>query len=981
MRSFFRPVPLAVTALTFLLLYALVGFFFVPYLIKSYAIPLLAETLEHPVLVKEAEFNPFELSIRLTGFEVREKDETSLIGFDEFFVDLRAVSLIRRAYVFDTIRLTLPYVSVQVFKDGRMNLADLVPPDESQLSPPAGKPLAAPSEIPAVQIGRFEIAQGIVEFRDESKSKPVSIDIVPINLVLNNFHTKPGGDNTYAFTAELGKGETLDWKGTISLEPIRSEGTLALSGVKVPTLFQYVQDQFNFVIPAGTIQAKGQYRFDAAASPIDLDVSEASIRLADIRLAEKFDPEPVIALPSIDVDGIHLDLRERTLSIASIALADGSIHTWLNPDGSSNFQSLFAPAQAESTAVPQVKGSASRAGGERPWAIVMKDVHLSNHAIRFEDRSLSLPMRADVTKLSVKTHDITVPIKGPIPLAVDLTLNETGRIAVDGQVVVTPLQLDMTLGLKDVAIQPFQPYFEKFARIAVDGGTVDLDGKLHMAAEHPKAPLLTYRGNLGVKSLAIADRDQGSPVASWKQLQLSQVALAVDPTTVTIDEVGLEQPTVHLVLQPDGQLNLTTLPARPEASTPPAAQKSSSAVVKKGSPPVIAVKTVKLLKGTATFQDESIAPAVHMGLYDLAGTVKGLSSKQLARAAVDLSGTVDKVAPLKITGQINPLSEDAFTDLSVKFDNVDLTAVASYSGKYAGYPVRKGKLFLDLTYKVSQKQLEAENKMAIDQLTFGEKTDSPDATSLPVPLAVALLKDRNGRIDIDLPIRGDLNDPDFKYGRVVLSTLMNLLTKLVASPFTLLGKLIPGGGSAEELQFLEFEPGSAVVGAAEVKKCAALRKGLEERPGLRLEIIGAADPARDRQAIRLQRFRAQLMAKWQQERALPKDADFPVTEEERMIKELFERQHAQPTGAAPVAKPEVLPKPPTIEEMRQQLSASIPVDETSLRSLADQRARQIRDQLAGEGKLVEERVFLTEVDLTASDHERVRSRLNIAADQ
>ena len=147
-----------------------------------------------------------------------------------------------------------------------------------------------------------------------------------------------------------------------------------------------------------------------------------------------------------------------------------------------------------------------------------------------------------------------------------------------------------------------------------------------------------------------------------------------------------------------------------------------------------------------------------------------------------------KVAPLKIAGTINPLSKEAFTDLTITLGGMDLTAEGPYSGKYVGYGLSKGKLSLDLKYKVSQKQLEAENKVVVDQLTFGEKVDSPDATSLPVPLAVALLKDRRGRIDIDLPIRGDLNDPDFKYGKVMVSTLLNLLMKIVASPFTLLSK-------------------------------------------------------------------------------------------------------------------------------------------------------------------------------------------------
>lgn len=358
-----------------------------------------------------------------------------------------------------------------------------------------------------------------------------------------------------------------------------------------------------------------------------------------------------------------------------------------------------------------------------------------------------------------------------------------------------------------------------------------------------------------------------------------------------------------------------------------------------------------------------------------------MSSKQPAKTDVDVSGKVDKVAPLKIMGTINPLTENAFTDLAIKFDNVDLTAAAPYSGKYAGYPIRKGKLFLDLSYKISQKQLEAENKAAIDQLTFGDKTDSPDATSLPVPLAVALLKDRKGRIDIDLPIRGDLGDPDFKYGKVLFSTLLNLLTKIIASPFTLMGKLIPGGGDGEELQFIEFQPGSAAVASEETKKIDALAKALEERPGLRLDITGTADPTRDREALRANKLNEQLRAMRQRERgkAAAKDEPLSIDDEQRLVTELYEQRGNQLTASSP-PQPACAPqKPPSIEEMKHRLAASLPLDETELRTLARQRAEQVRDRLIEVGKLAEERVFLQEIDPTVSGNEKVRSRLTITA--
>jgi hypothetical protein len=710
------------------------------------------------------------------------------------------------------------------------------------------------------------------------------------------------------------------------------------------------------------------------------------VHVAAIALTEKNDPIPVITIPTFNVDGIHVDLRNRKVAIASVALADAADRVWRNPDGSINLQNLFAPRRSEPAAAPSAsspsKQSTAAHAGERPWTVAVKAAHVTNHSIHFEDRTPSLPMRTEVTGLSIRTHDVVVPLKEPIPLIIGLTLNETGTVAADGLVHVDPFQLDMKLGLKHIAIQPFQPYVESVSRMTVDSGTIDLDGQIHLALEHPKAPLMTFRGNLGVKSLAIADRDQGVSFASWKQLQLKEFGLAVDPTAVTIEEIGLDEPVIHIEVAADGTTNLAKLRPPAEEKTEALPKPQAKAAPEKGVATSVSIKAVKLLKGAITFQDESIAPTVRTGLYDLTGTIRGLSSKQVAKADVDISGRVDRIAPLKIAGKINPLTEDAFTDLTVKFENIDLIAASSYSGKYAGYPIRKGKLFLDLAYKISNKQLEAENKVAVDQLTFGEKTDSPDAVSLPVPLAVALLKDRKGRIDIDLPIRGDLNDPDFKYGKVVWSTLLNLLTKLVASPFTLMGKLIPGGGNGEDLQFVAFEPGSGELLSAELKKLAVLTKGLEERPGLRLEIIGAADPVKDRQALGYQNLHAQVLARWRQERGTSKEMNVPSDQEARLVKELFDLQVGQspapPVEATP-GQPNVAAKPPTVDDMKQQLVAAMPIDESALRNLARQRAERIRQQIAGEGKIAEERLFLTEVNLAASGQELVRSSLSITA--
>lgn len=978
MRWLLRPSRLAILALGLVLLYTLIGFFLIPYLITAYAIPAVAEKLKRPVLVKEVELNPFTLSLRVAGLEIREADQSALLGFDEFFINLQASSLIRRAYVFDTIRLTVPYVSARVSRDGRMNLAELVPSDGGSQPAPPPQAEKTPAEIPAIEIGEFEIVQGVVEFRDESKPKPYALDIVPIHIVLKNFHTKPGGDNSYAFTAELGKGEMLSWAGTVSLEPIQSSGKFSLSGVKLPGLWQYLHHQFHFDVTDGTVAADAKYALDASATPIKFQISEANVKIEKLAVREDGSLDPVITIPALNVGGIDVDLATHEVTVGNIAVERASFTAWLNPDGTVNYQQMFSPM--DSVQPPPAASSASpKPKDEKPWAVWLKEIALQDHTIDFDDRTLPTPAHVEVRALTVKTHDVRIPITVALPLEVGMQLNGTGTIRVNGSVLPNPFQADVTLVLKDIAIRPFQPYFEKFARIDVQSGAVNLDGTLHLATEHSNGPLMSYEGNANVEALSVADRDQGDEVASLQALSLNRVRVTVDPTTVSIKEVALQQPMAHLVVQPDGGLNLGKLVVASPASVSADEKPAESQQAKR--PPVpVTVGVVKLAKAAVTFRDDSVQPPVQTGLSDLTGTIKGLSSKELARADIDLTGRVGKVAPLKIAGTINPLSEEAFTDLAITLGGMDLTAEGPYSGKYVGYGLSKGKLSLDLKYKVSKKQLEAENKVIVDQLTFGEKVDSPDATSLPVKLAVALLKDRKGRIDIDLPIRGDLNDPDFKYGKVVLSTLLNLLTKIVASPFTLMGKLIPGGGD-EDLQFIEFPPGSATVADEELKKLEALAKGLEERPGLRLEITGTADPVRDRTVLGLQKLKAQLLARWQKGKGASKEVDLPIVEEERMIKELFDQQRSQQPVATSAEGAQVESKPPTVEDMRQLLVAAMPVPDSDLRLVAQQRAELMRGQLAGDGKLADERVFLTEVDLTASDHEKVRSRLNLTAGQ
>lgn len=976
MRRILRPRVLIGMLAGLIALYALVGFFLLPYVIKSYVIPTVSDQIKHPIILREAAFNPFVLSLRLTGLEVREQNETPMLGFEELFVDLHAVTLFLQKVAFDEIRLIMPFVAARVSPDGKLNLMSLVPPPAETVQQPA-PPSGEPKKVMPVEVDLLEITQGILEYRDDSKPRPVLIDVVPFQIVLRDFSTIPSeeSENAYAFKAEIGKGEQVAWEGTFSLEPVESDGKLGLSGIKLRTLYQAVRDQFQFDVPLGVLGLSASYHFDLRGQAPQATVKNGTVSIQNLAIVERGGIDPVVKIPSFGVEGIRLDLQKQTIDVAKVHSSDARFDAWINPDGALNYQQLFSQVGGMGAEENLPAATAKPEKSAKPWSITVDEIAIKNYGASFEDRTLVRPGHVDVDAMNVTVKDVQIPFKKPIPIDVSLKLNETGTIGVQGKATVEPLGADADLKLEHIEIRPFQPYLDQFLNADVLDGAVDLVGSAHFSKEHANEPLMRFQGNMAVKRLEVADRKELDDVVTWKALNVNRIALTIEPTSVQIAEIVWQEPSAHLVVDSAGQLNLSRLAASPppnDRTAAPNVPKDETAAAKAGGPVPVTIDQVKLFKLAATFQDLSVDPKVKTSLTDFGGTIKGLSSKQLKKADVNLKGKVGRAAPLKIVGKINPLSEDAFTDLIVTLGAMDLTPAGPYSGRYVGYGLSKGKLSLDLKYKVSQKVLEAENLVHVDQLTFGEKTNSPEATSLPVPLIVALLKDRKGLIEIDMPIRGNLNDPDFKYGKVVISTLLNLLGKVVASPFALMGKLVPGGGSEEDLQFIEFSPGSASLIDSELPKLETLEKALDERVGLRLDITGTTDSTQDTTALQTMKLRDQLFE--MSGRAKSDQEELSQKEEQRLVEKLYAKLPLPDSSAIPSE-----PTQPTVAEMKRRLAAAIKISPSELEALAHQRAETIRRHLLEGGRLTEERVVLLDTGVAESGHEKVRTQLSLSA--
>jgi hypothetical protein len=434
-----------------------------------------------------------------------------------------------------------------------------------------------------------------------------------------------------------------------------------------------------------------------------------------------------------------------------------------------------------------------------------------------------------------------------------------------------------------------------------------------------------------------------------------------------VDGISLADFSGAIAIEPDGRLNWADIVAKQERpdSAPaeaPAAQPAQAVATtgdEKRPAPHIEVKTVTLQGGRVRFTDRHIKPAYSSTLEELGGRVTGLTSQEGLLADVDLRARLNGFAPVEITGRINPLQKDPFVDLKAAVEGMDLSGTTPYSGKYVGYTIQQGKLFLNVRYHIDKRKLDSQNVVVFDRLTLGDKVESPEATKLPVRFGLALLTDRNGQIHLDIPVDGNLDDPKFHVGKVIWNVIINLLAKAATSPFALLGSLTGGG---DELGYVDFDAGSATLGAASVKKIDALAKALRDRPALRLEVLGRTDPVKDRDALKELAYARKLKA--QKAKGILK-----AGESVEAVDALSITPDELPRFLTAAYKAEKFPKPKNAiglektlppEEMEKLIRSHLQVSDDDLRLLAAQRARAVREAFAKTGLVEADRIFVIE---------------------
>jgi len=651
---------------------------------------------------------------------------------------------------------------------------------------------------------------------------------------------------------------------------------------------------FQFILERGEF-AVNNLVFNAGSSPATTGTAKSS--------------QEIIAIPAFAIHDINVNALEQQVSIAEVAFDNVRVSGLFDRSGL-DLQRLFTPksSAADATSANANPSAAQKGNSETEdedvsnvatdsteelahdtsWYVELHQFAFNDGSIDLIERSVSDGTYYRISNLNIKSGKVTTDFSKPISYTTSLhvsadpqTFSDTskGALSSSGSVVIAEQTVQGKAAIEQLVLSQFQQYVSPHANVTLEDGlfnlNVEFDGAFMNAADKENIDSLNVKASTSINNLSVLD-DASSPLLQWLSLKVDNIEFDHASNQLSVDNIHLQAPFARLIIDEAKQTNVSKLivassdkSANSESSSETGSattSKASNANVPAGTTAepsqanelAIAVNTISIENGKAYFADHSLTPKFASAIESLNGKVLGIDSRSTSPANVDITGKIDNYAPVKLAGTIHPLKDDIDLDLDFSVKGAELTSVNPYSGTYMGYYIDKGLLSLAVQYKLNGKALEGKNHVVIDQLTLGKKSNSDQALSLPLGLAIALLEDRNGVIDLGLDVSGDIDSPDFSFGSIILNAIGNIITKAVTAPFSLLANLV---GSDDELDNVEFGFGEHSLNADAQEKLNTLAKALKKRPGLRVNIEGTVNAMSDASALAQRQLNTTLLTR------------------------------------------------------------------------------------------------------------------------
>lgn len=894
-------------------------------------------------------------------------------------VDVADVQPLLSRYHLGALKLDQAQFFYTLDAGGRANLDTL-----TASSPQSAKDKAAPPTD--LQIAAIGVTDGSVHYVDAAQNK---LDVSALQGSIANLATLAAPAATLDLTGQLYGGE-IDAKGTIDLAAAKLAAAFGLEHVDVVPLQALAESAVAARMTKGRLDAAGQLKIDWAKTT-NVHVAEARATVTDFALEPQFKGHGApVAWSKLVAEITQVDLASRQAQLGAVQATDLSLDILRNENRYVSLLDLFA-----------VKNARTRpaAASGPPWRWSIAHVGFANASVAFTDMAIgSKPVPINVQSLSGAMENLSDDLGQPRDLKLEGTVGK-GSFTAAGKLQPVPMIADIQVATKQLDIVPFEGYLSVPLNVSISSARLTSSGRLRYDGRGDTLKL-GYRGNAALERVRVQDKLSGDDFMRWRTL--SGANFDVDTSgaapRVHVDGLVLSSFYSRVIVNADGRMNLSDVVGTPEqapvsvtrveggaapgAKNPPgAAKRGAPAAPPTTAPAPAATETaaakpaadiriggLTLIDGQLNYTDNFIKPNYTADLTKLTGKVGAFGTAAgEPPAEVTVQAALDGDSPVAIDGTINPLQPVAFLDIKGKANDVELTRLTAYSTKYTGYPITAGKLTMDVHYLLDQRKLSADNHIFITQLTFGEEDQSPGIQHLPVKMAVALLEDSEGNVDINVPVSGSLDDPQFNLGGLVWRALGGMIAKAITAPFRLLGAAF-GGGDHEDLGYVEFDPGSDVLEGPAQERLGKVVAMLGKKPKLHLDVIGRADPAKDEEGLR--KFTVDALVR--REKALDKsgkDADtsnaalaaVSVTPDEypKYLKRAYKNAEFPNKPKNFIG----LEKGLEPEEMRSLLETNVATDADALRDLAGRRAAAVQAWL--KGKLDDQRFSLKDPKLSA----------------
>lgn len=926
-------------------------------------------------------------SAGLGKIHIQDADQTPVLAIPQINISLSPSDLLKKKLGIKHLTIASPQLHLNRNDQGRLNLLAYLPQeDPSETKEPKGSKTNNNTPGFSFQLGLGEIKDARIEFTDAALSSPFKTVLSPVSLQVKDLKAGKEIKGEFILGLETEAAETLASQGQFSLAPLKAEGSLTLGKVSLSKYAPYYQDQINFDLQEGQAHLEMDFSVTEQENEVKTLIRSKEFSLTNVQLWDRVNQEIPIFIPELKIQGSVLDTGEKRLDLGQAMASHGKILLKRQADGSLNLVKNLRTAspgpvpsaEPDGSIEPETPadydasaGSDLAAESESPtvldqkpeglaWKISLDGLDLEKFSLGFSDATLKDPVLLDLSDIRITAANLKTWGREKIEVEADLVWNSQGKIQVKGDILPPFHTGELDVSLDKIDIQSLEPYFTDQIKIKVNSGLVHTQGRLFFSLE--EKPKFSFRGKASVTDFVSKDKETNNDFFKCQSLYLSEMDLSLFPLELAIKEISLTDFYSRIILSDKGEINLKQVfsPAESTEVEPPSAGTDKKPISE------IHIDQVTLQGGHIDFTDYLTQPNFTAQMKEIAGGITQLSSTSAEPAKIQLQGVHGQSSPLDIVGRIQPLALEKFFEVDISFKNVELVKFSPYSAKYIGYKIEKGKLILDLKYRIEGNKLESKNRLVFDQLTLGEKVESKDATSLPVGLAITLLKDSKGQINLDLPVTGNLNDPKFSFSSSVFAVLGNMITKVVTAPFAVLGSLFGGG---EELGFVKFDYGSKTLRNPGKEKLDQLITILSQKEQLKLEIEGTYHRVRDGEVLRKNQYEEllrseKILAAKGVSGSSPEEVKVRPEEREIFILSAYE-QASFPKPREADGREKTIP----LEEKEKLLLTNILVTDLDLENLAMARAETIRNYILSTAKVAAQRLFLRDPDSIESDSE------------